>query len=364
MCSPSATSSSRSTASATPTWGSSATAARAARRASSPRASGRGRRSSTCSTACSRSASASASSRWCPLAPRRAAAGRASSCWSPTRRAGTTSTSATRCRSRRRGGAPRRGWSPSACAISSTRARRGLAIAVAAAREAGRDVWWALEAAFAEGEDAEWLARLEPEDARGLGAFCPRFADERRRAGRLALDELLDRAIAASGYDVHVLGLLGGARRMANVDKLMRLAREFEAAEGRDLRAFVDHAAALEQAQRREPEAPVDDGDADAVRLMTIHAAKGLEFDVVVVGDLGRRGNLQTPDLLVEGDRLGLRLALLDGRSAAPALAYDELKDRRLLTESHEEDRVFYVALTRARERLLPPGAADPPPRH
>ena len=186
------------------------------------------------------------------------------------------------------------------------------------------------------------------------------FAAERRRAPRLALDALLERAVAASGYDVHVLGLLGGSRRLANVDKLLRLARDFEAAEGRDLRAFVDHAAALEQAGRREPEAPVEDPDEDAVRLMTIHAAKGLEFDVVVVADLGRRGNQQTADLLVSGDRVGLRIALLDGRTATPALAYDELRDLRLRDDAEEEERVFYVALTRARERLLLSGFADP----
>ena len=92
---------------------------------------------------------------------------------------------------------------------------------------------------------------------------------------------------------------------------------------------------------------------------MTIHAAKGLEFDVVVAADLGRRANLQTPDLLVDGDRLGLRLALLDGRSATPALAYAELRDRHQLAQSQEEERVLYVALTRARERLIVSGAAD-----
>jgi ATP-dependent exoDNAse (exonuclease V) beta subunit len=93
---------------------------------------------------------------------------------------------------------------------------------------------------------------------------------------------------------------------------------------------------------------------------MTIHAAKGLEFGVTVVAELGRRGNTSVGDLLVDGDRVGLRLSLLDGRSPTPALAYDELKDRRQLAEAQEEERVFYVALTRVRERLILSGGADP----
>ena len=71
-------------------------------------------------------------------------------------------------------------------------------------------------------------------------------------------------------------------------------------AAGRDVRGFIDMATAELEAEAREPDAPVDLGGLDAVRLMTIHAAKGLEFGVVVVADLGRRGNLSPPDLHVE----------------------------------------------------------------
>ena len=77
---------------------------------------------------------------------------------------------------------------------------------------------------------------------------------------------------------------------MANVRKLMRMAREYEADEGRDLRGFIDAIAERDVIQEREGEAPLEAETLDAVRLMTIHRAKGLEFPVVAVGDLGKIG--------------------------------------------------------------------------
>jgi len=234
-----------------------------------------------------------------------------------------------------------------------------LALLVGAARADRRDVWDVLR----DGVPGE----VDAGDRERLARFAA-FADgERAALPRRRLDELLERAIAASGYDVAVLELAGGARRLANVDKLLRMARGFEAAEGRDLRAFVDHAAALEQAQKREPEAAVEDPDLDAVRLMTIHAAKGLEFGVVAVADLGRRPNTSGPLLQTDGERVGLRLTLLDGVRGTAALDYDALNAERLEREAAEEERILYVALTRAKRRLLlsggaprfaPPGAA------
>ena len=92
---------------------------------------------------------------------------------------------------------------------------------------------------------------------------------------------------------------------------------------------------------------------------MSIHAAKGLEFGVVCVADLGRAQNLGVGDLLVDGDRVGLRLARLDGSAATPSLAWPELSEERRLAQAEEEDRILYVAMTRARERLLLSGAVD-----
>jgi ATP-dependent helicase/nuclease subunit A len=251
----------------------------------------------------------------------------------------------------------------------------GLAILAHARREARRDAWRSLEAAFGapagEGDDEEpdLAAALPAADAERLRSFCPWFAAERRAAARHALDELVERAVVARGYDLHVLRLRGGERRLANLRKLARLAREFERREGRDLRGFLDHAEVSAAAEPAEGHAPVEAEGLEAVRLMTIHAAKGLEFGVVCVADLGRPGPNEQPDLLVgEDGRAGLRLMSLDGNGGVPALDYEALRQARVAADEEEERRVLYVALTRARERLIVSGttpAADrwPPPR-
>ena len=106
------------------------------------------------------------------------------------------------------------------------RRRRSSALA-RAGREAG-GAWAALRAR---------RGRPAPADATRLQRRS--LEAERARAERLPAEVLLERAIAATGYDVAVLGRPGGERRLANLRKLMRLAREYERAEGRDLRAFL-----------------------------------------------------------------------------------------------------------------------------
>ena len=233
-----------------------------------------------------------------------------------------------------------------------------LALLGNAARLERRGVWETALSAAAGG--AEGIAiGLADSDQAALASFCVRLQAEREQAPLRALSELIERAIDASGYREHVLELDWPERRLANVHKLLRLARRFEASEGRDLRGFLDHVEYLERAVTVEPDAPVEGVEPDAVRLMTIHAAKGLEFPVVCLADLGRQPNTQTPDLLVDDDRIGLRLMRLDGARSSPALDYDELCGERRAREAEEEDRILYVAMTRARERLLLSGGVD-----
>ncbi len=226
---------------------------------------------------------------------------------------------------------------------------------LARSAQASRDgVWETARRVGAEPADTdEALARIAPEDRAALAAIVGLLERERAGASRRTIAGLIERGIEASGYRAHVLGMDWGERRLANVHKLLRLAREFEASEGRDVRGFLDHVEYLQDAARIEPDAPVEGTEPDAVRLMTVHAAKGLEFPVVCVADLGRQPNARMPDLLVDGSRVGLRLMRLDGASSSPMLAYEELCAERRRREAEEEDRILYVAMTRARELLV-----------
>jgi ATP-dependent exoDNAse (exonuclease V) beta subunit len=176
----------------------------------------------------------------------------------------------------------------------------------------------------------------------------------------MSLETLIDRAVTRSGYDRHVLGLAGGGRRMANVRKLMRLAREYEAERGRDLRGFIDYVDERELLAAREGEAPLEGEGLDAVRLMTVHAAKGLEFPVVCVADLGREGRGDDGALQVSPDgRVGLQVASLGGGSSHGAMDMDAIKAEQEELAEQEERRIFYVAMTRAQSRLIVSGALD-----
>jgi ATP-dependent helicase/nuclease subunit A len=232
----------------------------------------------------------------------------------------------------------------------------GLVLLARAARAHGKGQAWATVQGGAE----ELYSRLGAGDRDALMAFGERFERERRALPRSTIAQLIERAIDHSGYREHVLGLDWAERRLANVHKLLRLARRFEASEGRDLRGFLDHVAhQLQLNNGPEPDGLVAGVEPDAVRLMSIHSAKGLEFPVVCIADLGRAQNLGVPDLLVDGDRMGLRLVRLDGADATPALDFQALCEERKRAQADEEERILYVGMTRARERLLLSGAVD-----
>ena len=236
----------------------------------------------------------------------------------------------------------------------------GLALLVGLAREQKRTLWQTLREC---GKQLQSL--LEPVQQSSLKRFCDFLGHERIGAPARPIAELIERIAHLSDYRARVRKLSWGQRRLANIHKLMRLAHSFEASEGRDLRGFLNHVAQLElSAAGTEPDAPVADEQQSAISLMSIHAAKGLEFPIVCIPDLGRAPNLRAPDLLVDPrehgrTRLGLKLLCLDGSEPMDALDFTRLREQRRVAEAQEEQRILYVAMTRARERLLLSAAVD-----
>ncbi|MDQ6607661.1 MAG: UvrD-helicase domain-containing protein, partial [Actinomycetota bacterium] len=228
----------------------------------------------------------------------------------------------------------------------------------AAARGGGRDPWWVLR------DPEDRLDELDADERRRLEEFVAWFESERRAAARLGVEELIERALEVTAYDLTVLAMPGGARRLANLRKLMRLGREHEAGAGRDLRGFLElvarrAAGRAGAADSRESEAPVESEALNAARLMTIHRAKGLEFPIVCVADLGRSPIRRAELIRIGRDgRLGLRLSEPGTGKAEPALNYQSLGEAQIRAEQQEERRLFYVAMTRAQERLILSGAA------
>jgi ATP-dependent helicase/nuclease subunit A len=195
-------------------------------------------------------------------------------------------------------------------------------------------------------------AELSERDTRLLRAFRQRFDRLVESSTKLSLELLCERIVAEHDYDLAVLAHWDGRRRYANLRKLARLARSYEELRGADLEGFIRFVSEQEAVGARELEAVAEEEDGDAVRLLTIHGAKGLEFKVVVVADAGRDRQPPAPDEI---------LALSDGRFGFKGTsAYAEVKAARKSADDSERLRLYYVAMTRAIDRLIVSGAIDP----
>ncbi|MEO5574870.1 MAG: UvrD-helicase domain-containing protein [Gaiellaceae bacterium] len=204
-------------------------------------------------------------------------------------------------------------------------------------------------------------ADLDENDARLLRAFKQRYDRLADAAPRLSLERLCERIVADHDYDLAVLAQWDGRRRYANLRKLARLARSYEELRGPDVEGFVRFVEEQEAVGAAERDAVAEEEDADAVRLLTIHAAKGLEFKVVVVADAGRDRNAPSTDeiLCLADGRFGFRVADPVTGKRHGVLAYHSVKDARAAEDEAERLRLYYVAMTRAIDRLIVAGSID-----
>jgi ATP-dependent exoDNAse (exonuclease V) beta subunit len=189
-------------------------------------------------------------------------------------------------------------------------------------------------------------AGFDPEDDGKLRDFRDRLRRWRARREYVTFDRLLMEALDQCGYRPEA-----GARGAANIEKFLAQARE--AARRESLDEFVEEVALVRASNPREPDAPVDDL-ADAVKVMTVHSAKGLEFPVVFVAAL-HKGVESNPPVVAFS-----RLYGLGARWRNPAKREDKddlfqhaLREEWRTREQQESDRLLYVAMTRAEQHLV-----------
>ncbi len=189
--------------------------------------------------------------------------------------------------------------------------------------------------------------------------FLRRYARWRELVRLGSLSVCLEEVLDETHYEDWLLTQPRGTQRWANVQRLLAMTRDFDRLQRQGLFRFLNFLEAQREVEFDPEPAQVD--EADAVRLMSIHQSKGLEFPVVVVADLGKAFNLQ--DLgsnLVLDETYGLASFVKPPGSERtyPSLPH-WLASRRGLREAlGEELRLLYVAATRAEERLLLLGTA------
>ncbi|MFG6116224.1 helicase-exonuclease AddAB subunit AddA [Halobacillus sp. MO56] len=196
----------------------------------------------------------------------------------------------------------------------------------------------------------------DPDIQEKIDSFLEQLHSWRVRARQGALSELIWEIYRETGYYDFVGGIPGGRQRQANLRALYDRARSYEATSFRGLFRFLRFIERIEERGDDLGAARALGEQEDVVRIMTIHKSKGLEFPVVILGGMDKQFNqqdLRSKYLLHKDYGFGTRYINPEKRIMYPTLAYHALKREKLRELLAEEMRVLYVALTRAKEKLV-----------
>jgi len=200
------------------------------------------------------------------------------------------------------------------------------------------------------------LASLPGTLQRRLAPFAGVAARLLQLRDRLSPAELLDWAIRESGYDAVLMAQEEGEQRVANLGKLLDLARGFDRRGLAGLHEFTAYLQErLAEDSPRTPDAQILSEEEDVVRIMTIHQAKGLEFEAVFVPDLAHQPRGDRGERVIFDERWGVICAAAYGSKRA-RLPHTLMREAELLERDRdveEQKRLLYVALTRARRILV-----------
>jgi ATP-dependent helicase/nuclease subunit A len=206
--------------------------------------------------------------------------------------------------------------------------------------------------------EVDAISEMSDSERGKLLGFLELLDDLRRSKNATPLHTVLGMALDRTPYLTRILASPSGAQKAANVSKFLDLLREYEARHGGGIGGFLQFYEVMRYYGPREEEAALESFSGDVVKLMTIHAAKGLEFPVVVVADMARRFNFDTDRFLVSRE---MEIGCSPWQESLPEssgrkLVFEERKSKQVA----EEKRLLYVAATRARDHLILAGGYRP----
>ena len=200
------------------------------------------------------------------------------------------------------------------------------------------------------------LKQMEEAEEGKLYQFAKLYERLRKKVIDTPIHHLLEMILEESGYGDYVKALPAGSQRKANIDMLVEKAIAYEKTSYKGLFHFVRYIDQLQKYEVDFGEADVTGENEDVVRLMTIHKSKGLEFPVVFVAGLSKQFNeMDSRDKMAIHSDMGLGLdeIQISPRTKRKCLLRSEIADRIRRDNLGEELRVLYVALTRAKEKLI-----------
>lgn len=206
---------------------------------------------------------------------------------------------------------------------------------------------------------------IETTAHRKLLKFYKKYRQLRQLVPDTPIHELIEIILRETGYGHYVAAMPAGNRRTANLNMLLEKAAAYEKTSYKGLFHFVRYIDELQKYDVDFGEADMVGENEDVVRIMSIHKSKGLEFPIVIVSGMGKNFNKQdTRSKMVLHPELGIGLDYMDGkkRIKSPTIAKKAIAKQIDLENLGEELRVLYVALTRAKEKLILTGTLKDAP--
>lgn len=211
-----------------------------------------------------------------------------------------------------------------------------------------------------EGSEVRTASDREIYGNRELSGLCRGFLSMldgyRKLSDMLPVSRLLDRIYSETGYYDYVSVLPLGKTRKKNLDMLMKRAEDYASSGERSIFGFVRYIELLKKYNSDYGEASAVSGLEDTVRIVSIHRSKGLEYPIVILANMAKRFNLEDrKESVLMDSRIGMGADYVDlkDRIRYPGLKRELIKQHIKEEDLAEELRILYVAMTRAREKLI-----------